>query len=120
MANIDLAALNETTAHCTVELGGMTSTVVYRVHVVTPAWLENLGRISEDNMMPFCGALSQAIVSWDITRGEDPVGTDADTLSTIPYEILLAIVGAITSSMESPKGNGTSFGSGSRGNRRSR
>ncbi len=118
--NIDLAALNETTAHCTLELGGMTSTVVYRVHVVTPAWLENLGRISDDNMMPFCEALSQAIVSWDITRGEEPVGTDPETLSTIPYQILLTIVEAITSSMESPKGRGTSFGSGSKGSRRNR
>ena len=120
MANIDLAALQQATASCTVELGGMTSTVTYRIHVITPAWLEYLGQIEEDDMTPFCEALSQAIVSWDITSGGEPVATDAATLSTIPYRILMTIVEAITSSMESPKTKSTSFGNGYRASRRNR
>jgi hypothetical protein len=98
---LDELEANEATAP--LEIGGQVGFVTYRPYMVTPD-LERRAqeRTREIGQQSALAELlgSGLLVDWDVTRGDDVIATDYESLCGVSTIILAAAFGAIISHMQ--------------------
>lgn len=87
----------------------MGATVVYNAQLVTVAELEALQGITDEDPKAFSqsiGLLARILVSWDLEDERGPVGTDAESLRSLPIGIVNTVLNSIFEDSRPPRAEG--------------
>ena len=97
----------------TVEFGGESMSVEFRLSAITPSTLAALQSESGDKLGSTVAFLCETLSQWEVVDEAGAVlPIDPDVLAALPVDFLTSIAAAITSDVQVPKASTTSsFGS---------
>lgn len=97
-----LSDLTKKTRTITVSLSDESATVEYRLHAVTPGFLQEL-RKEHDDVLSVVRQVEQVVLHWDVVDDdgkEIPATSKAILEHAIPLEFLTLVLNSITEDMQ--------------------